>query len=506
MYKKTISPISLFNFPKIFFNQNIVVKSSLYRQVTAFALLASLGFGCGGGDSDEGNILTSTTAVGRWNTISTDASGRDHGVAAPEQGGPTKTSRALAIVHLAIHDAIQTIEQDFTRFADSAGSEVSVSSNASINAAVAVAAHDTLVALYPSQASIFDQELAKDLASVRVGLEDGTLAGQQAAKANLELRSNDGSDNLTQSEPYIISDEPGKWRPDPVNPNQRAFGANWAKVTPFVLASADQFRAPPPPAIDSVAYAESYAETFRLGGDGITTPTERTQEQTDIGIFWAYDGTPSLCAPPRLYNQIALKIAEIQGVRSEGELARLLAYVNLAMADTGIAAWDTKYFYNYWRPVTGIRESDVGTGPTGLGDGNDLTPGDVAFSPLGAPASNLSSNNFTPPFPAYVSGHAAFGGALFEVLRQYFGRDDIAFTFVSDELDGVTLDNAGRPRRNAPRSFSSLSEAEEENGQSRMYLGIHWSFDKTEGVVMGNNVARYILSRTLLPGARTSVR
>jgi hypothetical protein len=275
-------------------------------------------------------------------------------------------------------------------------------------------------------------------------------------------------------------------------------GAHWYACKPFVINSTDQFRVPPPPALDSVEYAVAFEEAKRLGGDGLVTPTERTPDQTQTGIFWAYDGTPSLCAPPRLYNQLALHIADQMG-SSDLEVTRLLALINVAMADAGMAVWDSKYFYEFWRPVTGIREADPGTGPTGAGDGNDSTLGDATFLPLGAPASNLSGPNFTPPFPAYPSGHAGFGGALFEILRRFYQTDDIAFTFVSDEFNGVTLGNDGQPRPLAPRSFNSLSQAEEENGQSRIYLGIHWSFDKTAGISQGRQVADYIFDHTFQP-------
>ena len=169
------------------------------------------------------------------------------------------------------------------------------------------------------------------------------------------------------------------------------------------------------------------------------------------------------------------------------------------MADAGIAIWESKYYYQFWRPVTGIREADVGSGPTGQGDGNAATLGDPTFTPLGAPASNLIGPNFTPPFPAYPSGHAGFGGALFETLRKFFGRDNIPFTFVSDEFNGVTRDHDGNFRPLTPRSFASLSEAEEENGQSRIYLGIHWAFDKTEGISQGRNVADYVFDHAFTP-------
>src|SRR5207248_4540491 len=183
-------------------------------------------------------------------------------------------------------------------------------------------------------------------------------------------------------------------------------------------------------------------------------------------------------------------------------LARLLALVNVAMADTGIATWESKYHYEYWRPVTGIRESDAGMGPTGLGDGNAATVGDPTFTPFGAPATNLTGPNFTPPFPSYPSGHGAFGGALFETLRRFYGTDQIAFTFVSDELNGVTRDNSGNVRPLVPRSFSSLSQAEEENGQSRIYLGIHWRFDKTAAIAQGRRVADYVFKHAFVPRHR----
>ena len=277
-----------------------------------------------------------------------------------------------------------------------------------------------------------------------------------------------------------------------------AMGAYWGKVAPFVIPSASAFRLPPPPALDSAEYAAAFDEAKRLGGDGVVTPTERTADQTLAATYWAYDGTPSLCAPPRLYNQITTHIAAMR--RTSGlALARLLALVNVAMADAGIASWDSKFHHAFWRPVTAIREADEGTGPTGAGDGNPLTAGDPTFLPLGAPASNLTGPNFTPPFPAYPSGHATFGGALFQTLRRFYRTDAIRFTFVSDELNGVTKDNQGNVRPLIPRTFSSLSQAEEENGQSRIYLGIHWSFDKTTGIAQGRQVADWVFEHAFTP-------
>lgn len=199
-----------------------------------------------------------------------------------------------------------------------------------------------------------------------------------------------------------------------------------------------------------------------------------------------------------MYNQITVHIANQMGTRGIN-LARLLALTNTAMADAGIAIWESKYFYQFWRPIGGIRESDPGTGPSGTGDGNPDTIGDPVCMPLGAPASNLMGPNFTPPFPSYPSGHAGFGGALFQVLRDFYGTDNIPFTFTSDEFNGVTRDNAGNVRPLIPRSFLTLSQAEEENGQSRIYLGIHWSFDKTEGIAQGRNIGHFVFKRAFTP-------
>lgn len=441
----------------------------------------------------------------RWNSIAINASGLDHTPVKHgekrvfgEQLGPGRASRAMAIVHIAIFDAVNAITGGYRSYTGIAPAPA----GSSTDAAIAQAAYDTLIALFPSQKKSFDKLLNEDLSQIPAGSSraHGIAIGQQAAAAILAMRSADGSQH---SEPrigveFITSEHPGKWRQDPISLIPIALGAYWGKVKPFVLKSGEQFRVSPPPALGSHQYAVAFNEVKGIGGDGIVTPTLRTDEQTEIGIYWAYDGTPSLCAPPRLYNQITIKIADQMGTTGI-DLARLLALINTAMADSGIAIWESKYYYQFWRPVTGIRESDEGTGPTGAGDGNPQTTGDPTFSPLGAPASNLLGPNFTPPFPAYPSGHAGFGGALFEVLRKFYNTDNIAFTFISDEFNGVTRDNQGNIRPLVSRSFTSLTQAEQENGQSRIYLGIHWVFDKTKGIAQGRVVADYVLKNAFVP-------
>jgi hypothetical protein len=478
------------------------------RAALAVAVFGGLSLvqGCDGGTVDLGAQAAATAAaVARWNAASIDASGLDHMPSNQgpihtfgQQVGPCRAARAIAIVHIAMFEALNSIDRRYQSFAG----VPAYTKVANMPAAVAQAARDSLASMFPSQAYIFDGFLAADLAAIpnSPAKFNGIEAGLNACATVLAMRAADGANH---PEPlygvdYFPLNDPGKWRQDPVTLHPLALGALWMSVDPFVMTSASQFRCPPFPALDSPEYATAYNEVKSFGGDGVNTPTVRTADQTEAGIYWAYDGTPSLCAPPRLYNQIATQIAAQQG-SDYAETCRLLALVNVSLADAGVASWDSKYFYDIWRPVTGIREADAGTGPSGLGDGNAATTGDSTFLPLGAPASNATSPNFTPPFPAYPSGHATFGGALFQILRRVYGTDDIPFTFVSDEYNGVTVDNQGNVRPLIPRSFTNLSQAEEENGQSRIYLGIHWSFDKTAGIAEGNQVANWVFDHAFLP-------
>lgn len=475
---------------------------SLALPLATLVAISACGGGGGGGNSDAADVA----AIKTWNTIAIDATGLDHmpsnqGPAHTfgQQVGPCRASRAEAIVHIAIFEVVNAIKGGYESYAGVGPAPAGTS----LRAAVAQAAHDTLAALYPSQVAIFDGHLTTELAAVADGpaKTQGISLGQNAATAILFQRQNDG---VQVPEPaynvgYIPGNAPGEWRRDPIAQQGVALGAFWGNNTPFVLSSGSQFRIPPPPALDSAEYAAAYNEVLAVGGDGTVTPTTRTNDQTQAGIYWAYDGTPSLCAPPRLYNQIAVQIATERHTDAIG-LARLLAILNTAMADGGIACWESKYFYKYWRPVTGIREADLGTGPSGLGDNNPATTGDATYVPLCAPASNQNpGTNFTPPFPAYPSGHATFGGALFQVLRRFYGTNNIEFTFVSDEYNGVTTDNTGSVRPLLPRHFNNLSEPEEENGQSRIYLGIHWSFDKTQGISLGNIIGNYVYDHAFQP-------
>jgi hypothetical protein len=444
----------------------------------------------GGSDNDS-----RTSWVAHWNEIAITASGRDHTRPQAgetrnwgEQAGPTRAGRALAIVHLAMYDAVMAIEPRYKHYIETPRAPAGTS----MKAAIIQSAYDTLIHLFPAQKSIFDEEYATDMSHIAEGeaKDLGIALGKLTAAQILADRDHDGSELDTPefADNYKFQQGPGYWSVDPFHPTQKPLTPAWGGVRPFVMTSSSQFRVPPPPALDSAEYLEAYNEVKRLGGDGTNTPTDRDADGTVTGYYWGYDGTPSLCAPVKLYNQIFKQVA-LEREMDIVDLTRWLAVLNTTLADAGIAAWESKYHWNFWRPVTAIRAED----------GVEATQTDSNFTPLGAPAVNGAGRNFTPPFPAYPSGHAVFGGAVFEILRTMVGRDDYEFTFVSEEFDGKTTDQWGEVRPLTPRTFTSFSQAEEENGQSRIFLGIHWKFDKTRGIQQGREVADEVLGTQFYP-------
>ena len=229
-----------------------------------------------------------------------------------------------------------------------------------------------------------------------------------------------------------------------------------AKLKHYFLSSfPGEFTPKDPPRLTDAEYTTAFHEVKELGAANSKT---RTRDQTEIARFWA-DGAGT-CTPPGHWNQIAQTVARKKHTNLV-ENARLFALLNIALADAGILCWDCKYKLGFWRPVTGIHHADQ--------DGNPNTQADAAWKPL------LD----TPPFPSYTSGHSTFSGAAAAVLADVFG-DNISFQTTSDGLPGVT------------RSFKSFWAAAEEAGQSRIYGGIHWQFDNTEGLALGKTLARLV--------------
>lgn len=422
-----------------------------------------------------------------WNEVALEANRVSHTNGLDEQTGPTRSSRALAIVHLAMYDAYAGVINTPAVLPRYLAAPPAPAAGASPEAAVAAAAHRTLSALFPGQKGFFDSRFAAGDTS-----DPGHSFGEAVAQAILADRAGDPE---ATSPGYVPSPRRGRHRPDPDNPGQGFHGAFYgAKSKGFAIRH--RFEIAPPP-FDNNEYR---AALRQVRGRGIapelqgTLPNDidgRTTDQTVIGIYWAYDGTADLGTPPRFYNQIVRKIA-VERKNSVADNARLFAFVNVAMADAGILAWDQKYIHDFWRPVVGIREHDVSVGPAAAQPNSDLSDdGDPFWLPLGAPRSNRPGKNFTPPFPAYPSGHATFGAAAFHITRLFYGQggrlsndslttDTLAdgLGFVSDELNGVTTDNKGTVRPRHLRSFpGGLWKMIIENGRSRVFLGVHWVFD-----------------------------
>ncbi len=463
-----------------------------------------------------------------WHNVALDTVALDHtpgasasfepgtpGFASPDQGGPTRTSRALAMVHIAMFDAVNAIQQQYHPYA---GGDIVAAHGASADAAVVFAAARTLRRLYPAQRdrinAIFSAE--KDRVKVfttNAEFRAGRAVGVAAFKAVRDARRGDRS---RQAEPNFGEGGKvanggtttffgtgvnggganiGEWQPDPNVPEEApdfelALGAFWGNVKPFFMSSGDQFRTPAPPLPDDpefYEYAEAFEEVARIGGaeDNANTPSVGTDRTRFIGNYWGYDGVPLIGVPPRVYNQIASQLAFEKYSDDALAFARVLAMVNIAMADVGIAAWDSKYFYNYWRPVTGVQAED----------NNPMTVNDPTWDPVGVSVVNTAEAiRPTPPFPAYPSGHAAFGATTFEILREAVGN--VRFTFVSDEYDGVSVmptESGPVTRPFVPRRFSSLDIAQESNGISRIYNGVHWDFDNTAGQAQGESIARFLM-------------
>ncbi len=427
---------------------------------------------------------------------------------APTNGGPTKTARALAIIHLAAHDAYAQVRggadvpplvprlttTTLPPVPSGVTSSIADATDALLGAGIRAAAR-----LYPEDAATIATETAKIFAVTAATRMTNPIAlryGEQVADAWLSARKSDGSDSLQDDK--LFDQAPGRHRPDPLNPAQTALGRTWGAVTPFVLSDIET-DAPlaPPPALNSQAYADSFDDVLVNGKNDIIL---RHPKKAITGIFWGYDGANKLGTPPRLYNRVVLAIPEFIAL-SHPEQIRVLTAINVAMADASIAAWYWKYQYDLWRPVVAIREAEVGWGPTGKGDGNTLRKeGDPFWLPLGAPNSNprvpsvptlgAAGSNGTPNFPAYPSGHATFGSAAFETVAALLGKqpEDISLKFVSGEFNGTTTDNTGATRPRIEETFT-LREAIEENKISRIYLGVHWIFDATGGEIVGKAVS-----------------
>jgi PAP2 superfamily len=397
-----------------------------------------------------GAALARADAVIDWNNVILDAI-RSH------RTNPPVATRSLALLHTAVFDAVDGIVGGYDPYFVPGPGPV----GASPEAAAAAAAHTILSAVYPDTTDVFDAALAQSLAAIPDGpaKTDGVAWGETCAAAILALRQNYGS---SLPAPYSAPEGAGWWVPTPP-----AFAPtllpNWPYVTPWTMHSGSQFRVGAPPTLTSDEYRLAFDEV-RLLGD--RDHSLRTADQSQIALFWN-DGAGT-DTPPGHWQAIAQAIAAAES-NALIDNARLFALISITQADAAIVSWDNKYYYNHWRPYTGIVHADT--------DGNPATAPDPAWF------------NFitTPPFPTYTSGHSTFSGSSSRILAHFFGTDDVAFSATSDGLPGVT------------RSFTRLSQAAEEAGQSRIYGGIHWQYDNQAGLSSGRALADYVFFNFLRP-------
>src|SRR2546429_890532 len=356
-------------------------------------------------------------------------------------------TRSFAILHAAIYDAVVSITRDAPAYVFS----VNAPSGARPDAAAAQAGHDTLVALYPKWKAALDQQLASELATIPngAGKQQGIQVGQAVAARLIAIRANDGSAITPQ--PFVPGNQPGNYQLTPPKFAAPVF-TNWGNVTPFVLNNAAQFRPGPPPALTSQAYAQAINEVKSLGQN---TSTTRTADQTVIGKFW---GGPIW----NTWNEIAENAALAHHTNLE-TTARLFAVLNLSFADSAIAFYDAKYYYQLWRPITAIRLAST--------DGNPATVGDPTWTPLAVTAAD----------PSYPGAHSTISAAGAIVLSAFFGnRDEIHVT--SPAVPGPV------------RTFDSYADVATEAGLSRIFAGQHTRIDHVAGLELGHDIAQFVLT------------
>jgi hypothetical protein len=399
-----------------------------------------------------GPACADTDAVVDWNQITVDAvtAGRPGPIGIVD----------IALVHIAVHDAVQAIEKRFEPYLF----EVERASGRR-SAAVAAAAHDTLVGMYPAQAATLDPIYFNYLADNGLSGDPGLAVGQQAAARILPIRRVN-PDPLPP--PFVGSNEIGVWRPTPSflgNPPVPApfspMAAPWmAKLDPFTLTSPTRFRAEPPPALTSARYTKDFNEVKAFGA---LVGSARSAEQTDLAYF--YSGNI-----PAQWNS-ALRGVATRYVRRTGDTARLFALANMAAADALIAAWDSKTHYVFWRPLTAIVEAG--------NDGNPRTEADAAWQPL--------INN--PNYPDYTSGANNVAGSMTRTLELFFDTDRMTFDVTTAVPQAVRK----------TRTYRRFSDAAADMVEARILLGIHFRFADLAARKQGREVADWAFDHYLLP-------
>jgi len=374
-----------------------------------------------------------------WNARA-DAIATDKRLLSPVHG------RALAMMHVAMFEAVNAIERRYVPYR----LKLVADRNTSGEAAAAMAAHDVLVALYPDQQSGLDTLLSETLQHVPEGAakERGLILGKKAAEGILELRASDGAE---AAEAYRPVTQPGVYVPTTL-----PVGSTVSGYTPWVMTSAAQFRPAPPPALNSDTWTRDLNEIREIGGLSSKT---RSAEQTDIGKFWFLTGA-------RTYNPIVQQVAQHRKMNLL-DCARLYALASMAGEDAYIAVFDAKYAFNFWRPVTAIRNADQG--------GNAATPRDATWLPLGD----------TPMHPEYPCAHCITSAAVASVLRGVVGDDVGEITLTSPTAPGVV------------RRWTRLDDYRDEVSNARIWAGFHYRFSTVVGKEMGAKIGELTVATQL---------
>lgn len=379
-------------------------------------------------------------------------------------------ARIYAMVTLAMHDALNSVIPQYKTYVLPYNylnaKDISKENISQIaNAAVSQSAHDVLVALFPASLVSADNLLMTCLSEIEDSplKEKGIAIGKEAASAMLTKRQNDPAMGFAT---YSKGTDPGVHQVNympyavanpPVWPEKAAFGMTLASFVPFGITSASQFRPGSPYAINSPEYTADYNEVKKLG---CTACPDRTPEQTEIGAFWKEN-------PSGLMNRLARTIAAKKKLNG-WETARLQALIHMAQFDANIASFESRYYYNYWLPVTAIRAGEI--------DGNDNTQGDATWTPTFAP----------PPAPDHVSTPAAALSSSCEIFKRFFGKDNIGFTLTNP------FDTPG-----IERSYTSFSTASHEAALARVYIGSFFRNSCIEGEKQGQKIGKYVFENRL---------
>lgn len=419
-----------------------IIKKCSFAWLSPFAVLLVLLWSANVAAQDPG-----ANSIVEWNKIALRTTKADE-LAMPAM-------RNMAMVQMAIHDALNGISMRYKPYYSTATGY----QDASPEAAIAMAAYDVLVALYPGEQAKLDADLATFLQAVPDGAAKdwGIALGKASADAVLRRRA---ADRMNDNVAYTAQPGNGIWRPVPgdgiaFNNAPRGpddappLGPQWARMKPIILINSDQFRPGPPPSISSGEYARDFQELLAIGG---ATSTKRTQAQTDLALFWRQ-------GPDVLFNPVVQQLVIKQNFDA-WQTANAFAILNVVMVDAMIACWDAKYAYNQWRPITGIRIAPAGSHPA--------VKADPGWAPL----------LFTPPYPDYPAGQPAVTYAAMNTMLVLFGPNPGPFSVVA----------GGKSRQ-----YTRFDTIAEEVANARVYGGVQWRTSGLAGEKLGQDVANYIL-------------